>query len=256
MVMPQRTERLLRALREAIGAATATATPTPTALVDNLISVVVRGLDLDATLFALACQKYRPLEIVGPASAFAHLGTFSTSPEPRGRYVAFLEDGDLVYPRHFVELVAALDRSGAAWACAPGREVSGDGYVTAKRFVPLSADGLGALGLDGAARAAGVLVDRSRTGAIPLEHARLIEKLGGLFAPALVTGGPTWERRGPWETALDGEAPVLLSLAELARIAHPDLPLRYRLADAMDGVLRRAAPLRDAVKALAGKLLP
>ncbi|MBM3258983.1 MAG: glycosyltransferase family 2 protein [Candidatus Sericytochromatia bacterium] len=122
--------------------------------VSGLVSVVIRTVPgrtsyLDAALFSLQCQDYKPLEVVvvyqGPAGADygglldlleeyrvlgldirlvvnpanedqrsrnLNLGLMAAS----GQYVAFLDDDDVVYARHYVNLVEAIKTSGSAWS--------------------------------------------------------------------------------------------------------------------------------------------
>jgi hypothetical protein len=146
----------------------------------GLLSVVIRNhtLDrlqlLDHAVFSLACQAYRPLEIVlvtqsRDPDAVVKLTTvlerhrhvddyaFQVVARPsaedirgrllnvgveaaRGQYLAFLDDDDVVYPQHYRRLVDALQGGAAAWAVGRTRiarftsDAEGALYCTAKHL--------------------------------------------------------------------------------------------------------------------------
>ncbi|MBU6428728.1 MAG: methyltransferase domain-containing protein [Cyanobacteria bacterium REEB65] len=141
--------------------------------VPGLLSVVVRTIDdrldfLDTALFSLACQDYRQLEIVvvyqGLSEAYRSkldslLDSYRSDglavrlignptdgderarnlnlglAEAKGQYVAFLDDDDVVYPEHYTELIALLEKEGAAWGYSDvyqancKRDANGNVYV-------------------------------------------------------------------------------------------------------------------------------
>jgi hypothetical protein len=88
---------------------------------------------LDVTLFALASEDYRPLEVVvvggAPIERWRRLGDDIEwrvaeelpSPATLGRFVAFCRAGQILYPHHIAKLVALLTRSEAGWAVARTR---------------------------------------------------------------------------------------------------------------------------------------
>jgi len=214
----------------------------------DLVSVIVRGdgSGLDRTLFSLACQRLRPLQIVAPRAAaerYAHLGTFELAERAEGRWVAWLAAGDVVYPQHFVELRNALDGSGAAFATSRGRATrERDGYVETKLTEPpRPADVAGLLRL-GSLASVSLFFDRTRIPALDvndpaLDASDLALRLLSFCRPAVVQGVPTWERsEQPPGGELPKEMPLLMTLPELERsMASAPAPrwLRYRVADAV-----------------------
>ncbi|HYH95517.1 glycosyltransferase family A protein [Hyalangium sp.] len=127
---------------------------------------------LDEAVFSLACQRYRPFEIVlvepepvatGPGDAVRTLETYrriegfrfqhvrgrpdglmdEAIRRARGQYLAFFEASGLVYPGHFEKLIQALREGEAAWAVSRAfrrmaRAVPGDeDYVETKIPFPL-----------------------------------------------------------------------------------------------------------------------
>jgi len=127
---------------------------------------------LDEAVFSIACQRYRPLEIVlvepqaagrGAGDAVRTLETYQRL-EPfrfqhvsgpagglmeeavrraHGQYLAFFEASGLVYPGHFEQLIQGLRQGEAAWAVSRAfRRVAraqpdGDDYVETKIPFPL-----------------------------------------------------------------------------------------------------------------------
>ena len=260
--LPARTEQLLRGLLGALQPASqadvllyAVEPGAPqAALVPGLLSVRVReGPGLDETLFALACQRYRPLEIVADPEALArlcHLETFTAGETLRGQYLAVLEAGDLVYPQHFADLIAALKLGDAAWGLSRGRErvEKDDGTITSKRDDEAWPYDVASLTRENRARAGGAVFDRLRLGAMDLNNPpATIVDVAALFAPAVVTALPSWERpKRPPPVTAEEDLPVLLSLAELQRaIEQAPAPrwLRYRVADAAFAALHKLGSL-------------
>ncbi len=127
---------------------------------------------LDEAVFSIACQRYRPFEIVlvepkdsaaASGDAVRMLETYRriedfrfqyVSGPPgglmdeairrsRGQYLAFFESSGLVYPGHFEKLVQALREGEAAWAVSRAfRRVSrsvpgGEEYIETKIPFPL-----------------------------------------------------------------------------------------------------------------------
>jgi hypothetical protein len=218
---------------------------------DRLLTVVTRThrLDrlelLDQAVFSLVCQRHRPLElIVATQSAepdavpqieallrrHEQLRPFAwrVLHEPserdirarllnlgiaaaRGRYLAFLDDDDVVYPDHYERLIEALRRSGRAWAFARSRWVDltrdarGALYVRAKSdfFVGEAFDRAALLRHNHIALHSYV-VDRHRLGRFPLrfpesmshfEDYALLLQLVALFEPQFVAGAASCEYR-------------------------------------------------------------
>lgn len=130
-------------------------------IVPGLLSVVIRNHTVerlplvDQTVFSLACQSYRPLEIVLVSQSrdpdavqkltsvlelHKHVAgyAYQVIAEPaandirgkllnvgiaaaRGQYLAFLDDDDVVYPHHYRRLIDALQRGSAAWSISRTR---------------------------------------------------------------------------------------------------------------------------------------
>lgn len=280
------TEQGLRALFEQLSpsavadavlyAVRAEARPTEAEPVPGLLSVLLwtgrPGTErwLDEALFSLACQEYRPLELllVGPeagsASAreavhrYRKLGDFEVRfvdgagpglmqeavREARGQYLSFLDAAWVVYPAHYVQLVRALQSGPAAWAVARARRTalaptdSGTPYAREKIPFPLG----DRLELEHLLREPELLyalvVDRTRLGPFPLTVEDPFEgrlgalpvRLGALFEPAFTAGLATCEVR-----VLDGEGAV-------ATAAVPALHVLRSLASTEERVsLARAA---------------
>jgi hypothetical protein len=157
--------------------ARATAEDAPAAREPGLLSIVLwngpehRHL-LDEAVFSIACQRYRPFELVlvepdvsgaGAGEAVRTLETYRriedfrfqhvTGPasglmdeairRARGQYLAFFEASGLIYPGHFEKLIQALRDGEAAWAVSRGfrrmaRAVpDGEDYVETKIPFPL-----------------------------------------------------------------------------------------------------------------------
>ncbi|MCY1022008.1 glycosyltransferase family 2 protein [Pyxidicoccus sp. MSG2] len=220
--------------------------PASTGLVPDLLSVIVwagpeHRESLDEAVFSLACQDQRPLEVVvvehsgaasppGSGSAEACLETYRRIEDfssqvvrvapgegfsaalrvARGQYLAFLDASGLVYPRHFVNLIAALKSGDAAWAVSRAyrdalRTSDGEAYVETKVPFPLG----DVLELEHLRRHPwlmnAVVIDRARLAGIPLHledpatesPASLLLRLASVFEPLFINGLPTCEQRGP-----------------------------------------------------------
>jgi hypothetical protein len=163
----------------------------------GLLSVAVRwdGADADAldrTLFACACQRLRPFELIvaAPAEALpgarlalarhAHLGTFegraieappglargwaAAAQAASGQHFAVLDAGDLVYPDHFARLSQALRGAGAGLAVARGRTTRSDapGHIADKLVAPRGALDVATFLRERALRPPALLFDRAR----------------------------------------------------------------------------------------------
>ena len=315
----------------------------------GLLSVVIRHHDLarldllDHAVFSLAAQVYRPLEIVlatqcRDPDAEARLSevldrhrrvggyrsrivVVAAEGDARGRlvnagiraargqFLAFLDDDDVVYPRHYARLVGALRARGAAWAAARvrlGRFTRGpDGalYCRSKEDLP-APDAFDRIGLihSNYVPNHAYVVDRSRIGGFELAYSEetprcedyaLVLRLAAIFEPEWI-GEPGCEYRlrddgtnvnplaalpaalrarrdREWREGEDAlwsireRIPVVASAAEWARWldaagipATPYRPaLRYRLADAVNGALKRVFPgLHWRAKILLGRRLP
>ncbi len=162
---------LLYALARAPGDATSTSSE------PGLLSIVLwNGLEhrhlLDEAVFSIACQRYRPFELLvvepessamDPEDTVRTLETYRRIEDFRfqrvsgpagglmdeairraqGQYLAFFEASGLVYPGHFEKLIQALREGEAAWAVSRAfRRISrdvpgGDGYVETKIPFPL-----------------------------------------------------------------------------------------------------------------------
>ncbi|MDY7233134.1 glycosyltransferase [Hyalangium rubrum] len=192
---------------------------------------------LDEAVFSLACQRYRPLEIVlvePDASAgdalrtlekYQHIEDFRIQhvrgPQgglmneairrARGQYLAFFEASGLIYPGHFEKLIGALRGTTAAWAVSRAfRRVSraipgGDDYIETKVPFPLG-DHLELAHFRQHPWLLHVFViDRNRTASFPLsvpdpapgKAAALPLRLAALFEPVFLNGLATCEQREP-----------------------------------------------------------
>jgi hypothetical protein len=138
----------------------------------GLLSVVVfDGPGREHSLTALDRQSQKPLEVVASVE------------EARGQYLALLMPGDLPSRDHFARLVLALQRGVSAWALesqAPPHAMLARGDVDCCAYV----------------------IDRERVGSFlvtlprgaPAAEAVLFARLLAIFPPALVAGGPSYER--------------------------------------------------------------
>lgn len=261
--LPERTELGLRALIEQLNPSAAAdvvlyavrpggasvAEPVP-----GLLSVVLwagrPGTErlLDEALFSLACQEYRPLELLlvepgeGGASAleslqrYQQLGGFEVRHvhgtgaglmreairQARGQYLSFLDAAWVVYPRHFVQLVRALRSGDTAWAVARARRTalvrtdSGTPYAREKIPFPLGERLELSHLLQEPELLYSLVIDRTRLGPFSLTVEDPSEswlddlpvRLGALFEPVFTAGLATCEVR-----ALDG-----------ARVAAAEVP--------------------------------
>jgi hypothetical protein len=229
----------------------------------DVLSVIVRcdGADpsaLDRTIFSLACQHQRPLEIVAAGTdaaaaleRHAHLGTFEAAAAPTGRYLAWLAAGDLIYPQHYWVLRGALDATGAAFAASRGRETKGGAdFIEAKQTeTPLPSDVAGLI-RRGSLPSPALLFDRLRVPGLRLNDpalsssepgSALARRLLSLCRPAVVEGVPTWERpEQAAAAAAPEEMPLLMTVQDLSEsMSRAPAPrwLRYRVADALSEVL-------------------
>jgi hypothetical protein len=100
---------------------------------------------LEETLFSLACDDYRPLEVVVVGSAtIERWRKLAGDVEWRvvdkaplaatlGRFVGYCEAGQILYPHHLAKLIALLCESTSGWAVARARwavvEKADDGMV-------------------------------------------------------------------------------------------------------------------------------
>jgi hypothetical protein len=220
-------------------------------LQDDLLTVVMRNhsLDrlelLDHAIFSLAVQRYQPLEIVvasqsmderAPAELSKLLEkhqrsgqfTFQVVHEPaerdirsrllnlgvevaRGRYVAFLDDDDVVYPQHYERLIEAMQSGEKAWAVGRSRRalLSQDGngglYCTSKGdLTERQTYERAALVHDNFITCHSYVLDRARLGRFPvrfpedmtiLEDYVFLLQLSALFQPVFVGGLASCEYR-------------------------------------------------------------
>ena len=227
------------------------ASPRSLELDDRLLSVIIRNHSLsrlhllDHAIFSLACQRYTPLEIVVVSQCYEEgvieeltallekhraIGgySFQVIHEPwksdirsrllniglhkgRGRYVAFLDDDDVVYPQHYEQLVQALRDGEDAWAFSRARRAwmtcldDGELFCTAKLDVfDRTEYDHGALISDNYITCHSYVVDRKRLGPFPLsfpeafvqlEDYVLLLHLLALYKPSFVAGPSTCEYR-------------------------------------------------------------
>lgn len=218
---------------------------------DGLLSVIIRNHSLDRlkfidqALFSLSCQAWSPLEVVLVSQSteadvgarleqvlarFQPLGRYSYQVvlEPsskdirarllnvglshaRGRYVAILDDDDVIYPNHYQRLIDALQSSDHAWAFAPvrrayfGTTAAGDLYCKRKDTFPRSDTlALAQLLHDNYVTCHSYVIDRSRLGQFSLgfeerlskgEDYVMLLRLLALFRPIAVGGSPSAEYR-------------------------------------------------------------
>ncbi len=278
----------------------------------GLLSVVLwagatPAASLDETLFSLACQEYRPLEllvVLPPGASLAEpearallerhrrLREFSYQlirvpeggmargvREARGQYLSFLDASCVVYPAHYVQLVERLREGSAAWAFARSRrtlvrETAGGRFIADKKPFPLGDHFEFSHLLGHPALLYGLVVDRTRVGALPLEVVDPVEgprtdlpaRLASLFAPVFTAGLATWEWRasGPEPLALPTPSlEVLLPLASLEeRVARAQARgesnkgLRYQAIDRLNQRIRDRFPgVHARVRSLASRVL-
>jgi hypothetical protein len=225
--------------------------PEAPALEDGLLSVVVRNHSLarlellDEALFSLACSFHRPLQIVLVSQAVEAgarerlqalldrhmaLGEVSGSLvlEPsrddrrarllnlgvsaaHGRYLALLDDDDVVDPDHHARLVDALREGEAAWAVGRIRradyDTGPDGalHCVSKRPWPLAARfDLTRLARDNDLPLHSWLLDRERLRGFRvafderltrLEDYAFLLRIAAVFRPVMVPGAATAEYR-------------------------------------------------------------
>ncbi|WP_157758762.1 glycosyltransferase family 2 protein [Cystobacter fuscus] len=277
--------------------------------VPGLLSVLVWGQSrarpglLDETLFSLACQAHHSLEVIlieepgaeGAREVERHrqLGGFlfqriaGTLPDAwgealrraRGQYVAFLEAGSVVYPRHYVRLIDALQRGSSAWSvarafratCLPG--APGDvPYIDSKRPFPLGEHLELTHLLQEPELLQALLVDRTRVGCFCLEPtsretrgASLPVRLFALFEPLFLAEGlATCEVRSFSSEPPPAARPSpgfqllvpLLALEEGLARAHAEgssaRGLRFRVVDGLNTHLRERLPwLHGALRSMA-----
>jgi len=258
-------------------------------LVSGLVSVVVRNHDLsrlpllDQTIFSLAGQRHPSLEIVVVTQArdedavpriegvlerhrsyggyeyqvlqhptdrderarLANLGVQAA----RGQYVAFLDDDDVVYPDHYERLVAALQKSHAAWAFAPvrrawfTRDPQGNLYCKRKDVYPGS-DRWDRVQFmrDNYITCHSYVIDRERVGRFHIAFSEelsknedyiLLLRMAALFRPVAVGGHPSCEYR----IRDDGTNSIMASATtpEEAQRLHAE----WQLANAMKDAIKR-----------------
>jgi hypothetical protein len=202
---------------------------------------------LDEALFSLACSEHRPLEIVLASQApepgarerldallARHVALAGDAVEGRlvhapsgrdergrlanlgaaaahGRYLAFLDDDDVVYPGHHAGLVAALRGGEAAWAIGRARRVDvatapgGGLHVRAKApWPPADPFTLPRIARDNHVPVHAFVLDRERLRGLRVafsetlprqEDYALLLRIAAVFRPAIVAGPPTCEYR-------------------------------------------------------------
>ncbi|WP_434380194.1 glycosyltransferase family A protein [Melittangium boletus] len=230
------------------------------ALVPGLLSVVVDATrsehpgSLDETLFSLACQDHAAVEVllVGDTSGTplpeglttTRYGTVRQAlAGARGQYLAFLDAGSVIYPRHYARLLDTLGQGTAAWAlarafratCRPG--LSGrPPYIEGKRPFPLGERPDTAHLLAEPELLQALVIDRTRVGPLSLEPEALLPRLCGLFPPVFLAEGiATCEVRSLLETP-----PAPRALAPSMRMLLPLSTLVETLAHARaEGALSR-----------------
>ncbi|MHA7631852.1 hypothetical protein [Corallococcus sp. M7] len=277
--------------------------------VAGLLSVVVtveqgtRDAALDETLFALACQEQQPLELLLAApegvdlsaaeaalERYGRLGSFQARTvrapagalyaeavrEARGQYLAFVDARCVVYPRHYVELVRALQTGREAWALARAFRTewaSGEGtppYVRAKVPFPLG-DRLEVEHLVVHPELVhAMVIDRSRIGPFPVAMesglADLPARMGALFPPVFLGGIASCEVRGPQEPRPVAVTPGTWLVRPLdawvdtvARIREETLQareFRHRVVDALNARVHGIPWVHGTLRALANRLKP
>ncbi|MBZ4372416.1 glycosyltransferase family A protein [Corallococcus sp. AS-1-6] len=277
------------------------------ALVAGLLSVVVtvdpgaRDAALDEALFALACQEQQPLELLLAApegvdlsaaeaalERYGRLGSFQARVvrassgalyaeavrEARGRYLSFVDARCLVYPRHYVELVRALQTGREAWAVARAFRTewaSSEGtppYVRAKVPFPLGERLEVEHLVQHPELVHAMVIDRGRIGpfAVATESGlgELPARLGALFPPVFLGGIASCEVRGPREPPAAAMAPGTWLLRPLdawveavARIRDETLQareFRHRMVDALNARVHGIPWVHSTLKTLANRL--
>lgn len=251
-----------------------------------LLSVVLDTLhcteaQLDEALFSLACQEYRPLEliVVGPQAARARplleryqlLGGFEFQcvegdvergvQRARGQYLALLPADAVVYPSHYLSLIEALREGEAAWAVARPRRATlrpgTEGFVEAKEMLPAGeAPSLEAL-LTVPSLVHALVIDRDRLGPFQVcgadaPLATLPLRLGALFEPQLAGSISSMETRGLGDQQESMPVPAGLQVLRSLGAQGPGVTgqggaqapvgLRHKLLDEVNLQLRHRAP--------------
>ncbi|RKH68600.1 glycosyltransferase family 2 protein [Corallococcus aberystwythensis] len=275
--------------------------------VAGLLSVVVtvgagtRDAALDEALFALAGQEQQPLELLLAApegvdlsvaeaalERYGRLGSFQSrivrAPssaltaeavrEARGQYLAFLDARCLVYPRHYVQLVQALQAGREAWAVARAFRTewaSGAGtapYVRAKVPFPLGERLEVEHLVVHPELVHAMVIDRGRIGPFPVVTEAglgdLPARLGALFPPVFLGGIASCEVRGPPEPPAVAAVPGIWLVRPLgawvdavARIRDETLQareFRHRVVDALNDRIHGIPWVHTTLRALANRL--
>ncbi|WP_126933995.1 glycosyltransferase family 2 protein [Corallococcus sp. AB018] len=275
--------------------------------VAGLLSVVVtvepgtQDAALDEALFALACQEQQPLELLLAApegvdlsaaeaalERYGRLGSFQARTvrapsgalyaeavrEARGQYLAFVDARCVVYPRHFVELVRALQTGREAWALARAFRTewaSGEGtppYVRAKVPFPLGERLEVEHLVIHPELVHAMVIDRSRIGPFPVAMESglgdLPARMGALFPPVFLGGIASCEVRGPREPPAVAVAPGTWLVRPLdawvdvvARIREETLQareFRHRVVDMLNARVHGIPWVHGTLKALANRL--